>query len=101
MHISMEPDTLTEGLRFEVVDKTLEPNPTSVEPGIRIVEPNFQSVEPNQYWFGEWSEPNLASVKPDTITEGLLFAVVHKTPEPNPASVEPDLSGVIRSCKEA
>ena len=47
------------------------------------------------------SEPNLASVKPDTITQGVLFAEVHKTSEPNPASVEPDMSGVIRSCKES
>jgi len=45
----------------------LKPNPASVEPDTRIVEPNFQSVEPNHYWVCEWSEPNLASVKPDTI----------------------------------
>ena len=48
----------------------LEPNPASVEPDTRIVEPNFQHVEPNQYWFGGLSEPDLASVKPDTITKG-------------------------------
>jgi len=55
------------------------------------MEANFQSTEPNHYWVCEWSEPNLASVRPGTITEGQLFAVVHKSSESNPATVEPDI----------
>jgi len=40
-------------------------------------------VDPNHYWFGEWSEPNLASVKPGT-----------RSVEPNFQSVEPNFQSV-------